>query len=49
MINKDNTIYEVRYDFDLDGNTITIPENCVLLFKEGTISNGTVVLNNTRV
>lgn len=49
MINKDNTIYEIRYDFDLDGNTITIPENCVLLFKEGTISNGTVILKNTRV
>lgn len=49
MINKSNTVYEVRYDFDLNGETITIPENCVLLFKEGTIKNGTVVLNNTRI
>jgi len=49
MINNANTVYEIRYDFDLNGETINIPENCVLLFNEGTISNGTVVLNNTRV
>lgn len=49
MISKANTVYEVRYDFDLNGATITIPENCVLLFKEGSIKNGTIVLNNTRI
>lgn len=39
---KANTIYEVRYDFDLNGAEITIPENCVLKFNGGSLSNGTI-------
>lgn len=35
-----NTIYEIRYDFDLNGETITVPEDCVLEFKGGSFSNG---------
>lgn len=35
MINEPNTIYEVRYDFDLNGATITIPDKCVLKFEGG--------------
>lgn len=35
-----NTIYEVRYDFDLEGETIEIPANCVLKFEGGKISSG---------
>lgn len=42
-INKANTIYHIQYDYDLNGETITIPENCVLLFEGGSISNGTIV------
>lgn len=42
MINKPNTIYEIRYDFDLNGAEITIPENCVLKFNGGSLSNGTI-------
>lgn len=49
MINKKNTVYEVRYDFSLKGKTITIPEGCVLLFNGGTINNGKVVCNNTNI
>lgn len=37
MINKENTIYVIRYDFILVGD-ITIPENCVLEFDGGSIS-----------
>lgn len=37
MINQDNTIYEIRYDFILDED-ITIPENCVLEFDGGSVS-----------
>ena len=40
MINQPNTIYEIRYDFDLNNNTIKIPENCILKFKGGTFNNG---------
>lgn len=45
MISKPNTIYEIRYDFDLNGETINIPENCTLKFKCGTLNNG--ILSNS--
>lgn len=46
-INKADTIYEIRYDFDLDGKTITIPNNCVLYFTSGKFYNGSINMNNT--
>lgn len=46
MINQQNTIYVIQYDFTL-GKDITVPENCVLEFDGGSISNGNVILNNT--
>lgn len=49
QITKSNTIYEIRYNFDLDGDTLTLPSNCTLDFQEGSISNGTVTFNNTKV
>ena len=49
MINQSNTIYEIRYDFDLDGNEISIPEGCVLKFNGGSFSNGTLFGSDTRV
>lgn len=49
MINKPNTIYEIRYDFCLDGKTITIPENCILLFKGGQFNNGVINLNKAKL
>ena len=47
MINKSNTIYEIRYDFDLNGEEITIPEDCILDFQGGSLNNGIIVGNNT--
>lgn len=47
MINKPNTIYEIQYDFDLNNQEITIPEGCVLDFKGGSLSNGSINFNNT--
>lgn len=41
-INKDNTIYIIQYDYDLQGATVEIPEGCVLDFKGGSFSNGTL-------
>ena len=38
-----NTIYEIRYDFDLDGASVTIPTGCILRFAGGKIINGTIV------
>lgn len=46
MINQPNTIYEIRYDFDLDGETIEIKEGCTLYFNSGSISNGVLLSNN---
>lgn len=42
MINKPNTIYEIRYDFDLNGAKIQIKEGCVLNFVGGSLSNGEI-------
>ena len=44
-----NTIFEVRYNFDLGGGKFTIPENCTLNFVGGKITNGTIVGNNTNL
>lgn len=45
--NQANAIYEIRYDFDLNGSTINIPENCELKFIGGSLKNGTINFNNT--
>lgn len=47
MLVKENTIYIIQYDYNLNGQTITIPSGCVLLFEGGSISNGVVKFNNT--
>lgn len=49
MINKPNTIYKIRYDFDLLNTEIELPSNCKLLFCGGSISNGSIILNNTTI
>lgn len=47
MIDEANTIYEVRYDFNLDGNTLHIQDGCILKFTGGSIANGDIAFNNT--
>lgn len=47
MVNKANTIYIIQYDYDLNGQHIIIPENCILKFEGGSISNGEITGNNT--
>ena len=49
MFTQSNTIYEVRYDFDLNGEEITIPEGCVLDFQGGSLNNGNIIGNNTMI
>ena len=48
-INKTDTIYEIKYDFDLDGKTITIPKNCALYFTSCKFYNGSINMDNTIV
>ena len=47
MINSANTRYIIQYDYDLNEETITVPEGCVLQFDGGSLSNGTINGNNT--
>lgn len=47
QVTDENTIYEIRYDFDLGGNPVIIPAGCELRFVGGVIKNGQVVLNGT--
>lgn len=49
IINKPNTIYEIRYNFDLDGKSIIIPNGCFLRFNGGSLSNGNLVGDDTKV
>lgn len=49
MMNKANTRYVIQYDYDLNGETITVPERCTLDFQGGSLKNGTVSGNNTRI
>ena len=43
-----NTIYEIGYDFDLGGETASIPANCILKFTGGSIDNGVLSSANSR-
>ena len=49
MINQPNTIYEIRYDFDLNALGITMPKDSILKFNGGTIANGVVYSNKTKI
>lgn len=47
MINQPNTIYEIRYDFDLNEETIQMNEGCTLKFEGGSLNNGILKCDNT--
>lgn len=49
QLTKENTIYEIRYEFDLNSKDINIPAKCILKFNGGCIKNGTIVGNNTSI
>lgn len=47
--NHKNTIYEIRDKFNLNNATLTIPSGCILRFNGGTISNGKINGNSTKI
>lgn len=49
MLNQSNCIYEIRYDFNLNGETIEVQDNCTLMFHGGKLENGTIKGNNTQI
>lgn len=49
MLNSSRTRYIINYNYDLNGSKIIVPKECILDFQGGSISNGTVVLNKTKI
>lgn len=49
ILNQSNTIYEIRYDFDLDGMKVILNKGVSLCLVGGDIKNGKIVCNNTRI
>lgn len=47
QVTKANTIYEVRYDFDLGGKVISLQPGSILKFNGGSIENGICKYNNS--
>lgn len=47
MMSCPNTIYVITYDYSLRGQTITVPENCVLQFEGGSLKNGSIDFNKS--
>lgn len=44
-----NTIYEIRWNFDLEESIVSIPANCILKFNGGKIINGDIIGDNTYI
>lgn len=49
QIANEDTKYIVKWNFDLENGTLTIPAHCILEFDGGRISNGKIVWNDTKV
>lgn len=49
MIYQPNTIYEIRYDFDLNGEIIEMQEGTVLKFNGGSLRNGKINSRDTLI
>lgn len=47
QVQRAHTIYEIRHDFDLRGETVQMPADCILKFEGGHVRNGVVVFDNT--
>lgn len=48
-IAEGKTIFEIRYDYDLGGGSVTIPDGCTLKFDGGSVKNGSVVGSDTEI
>lgn len=49
QLTQSNTIYEIRYDFNLGNDIVEIPNDSVLEFVGGYLSNGTIIGSNTQI
>ena len=48
QVTQANTIYEIRYDFDLGSASLTLPDNVILYFTGGNIVNGSIQGNGLK-
>ena len=46
---QENVRYLIQFDYDLNGEVIRIPKDCILEFKGGSLKNGTIIGMNTIV
>lgn len=46
---KEGSVFIIRENYNLNGKKVTIPNNSTLRFDGGSITNGTVVYQNTRI
>ena len=47
QVTEPNRKYVIKYDFDLGGATITVPEKCMIQFEGGSLSNGKLKISDT--
>lgn len=45
QISSEDTIYVIKWDYDLGGEEVSVPTNCVLKFEGGSVNNGIMYLN----
>lgn len=49
MMQEANTRYIIQYDYDLNGETIIVPANCILDFQGGSIKNGNLIGSSFKI
>ena len=49
QVTEPNVKYIIKYDFDLGGENVIMPEDCILEFDGGSLGNGAIEGNNTTV
>lgn len=49
QVTNPNTVYVIKNAYDLNGAEVIMPDNCVLSFKKGSLSNGTLIGANTMI
>lgn len=49
ILKKDSKRFLIKYDFDLQGDTVVVGKNCILDFRGGSINNGVIVGQATEI
>ena len=49
QVKSENTVYCVKYDFNLAGGNVVLPKKCTLDFRGGTLKNGVLTGNDSTI